>query len=242
MLTRGPSLTEQVKAYIKERIVGGDFEDGRIPPELELANELGVSRTTVRDALSRLEIEGAVVRKQGAGTFVNPPGLQIKLRLEEMWSYEAVLEAHGYTPSVQVLKVHEQTPDAQVVETFGLAAGAAVTVVEKLFSEDEAPVILTLNQIPSALIKRDYTEKDLGVPVYVFLADFCNQRLHYYVSEIVPVTATEHVARHLEVAPGTPLISFEETGYSEENEAILKATSFFRDDLLRLRLIRRRVL
>ena len=55
MITRNPSLTDQVKAHIKERIVNDGFDDGRIPPETELATDLGVSRTTVRDALSRLE-------------------------------------------------------------------------------------------------------------------------------------------------------------------------------------------
>ncbi len=55
------------------------IEDGRIPSESDLADELGVSRTTIRDALSRLEIEGTVYRRQGSGTFVNEPGLQIKI-------------------------------------------------------------------------------------------------------------------------------------------------------------------
>ena len=105
MITRSPSLTDQVKAHLKERIVSGAFEEGRIPSETELATELGVSRTTIRDALSRLENEGSIYRKQGAGTFVNEPGLQIKSRLEEMWSYEEVLRDHGYTPSIRVVAI-----------------------------------------------------------------------------------------------------------------------------------------
>ena len=51
MITRNPSLTDQVKTNIKERIVNDEFDDGRIPPETELATDLGVSRTTVRDHL-----------------------------------------------------------------------------------------------------------------------------------------------------------------------------------------------
>ena len=82
MITRNPSLTDQVKAHIKEQIVNDEFEDGRIPPEATLAEDLGVSRTTIRDALGKLEHEGAIYRKQGAGTFVNEAGLQIKSRLE----------------------------------------------------------------------------------------------------------------------------------------------------------------
>jgi DNA-binding GntR family transcriptional regulator len=49
------------------------------------------------------------------------------------------------------------------------------------------------------------------------------------------------VANYLQLAAGTPLIKFDETGYNEDNEPILKAYSYFRDDLLRLRLLRRRV-
>ena len=103
MITRNPSLTDQVKAHIKEQIVNDEFEDGRIPPEAALAEDLGVSRTTIRDALGKLEHEGAIFRKQGAGTFVNEAGLQIRSRLEEIWPYEQMLEDNGYTPSVEVL-------------------------------------------------------------------------------------------------------------------------------------------
>ena len=85
MLKRNPSLTEQVKTHLKQRIVASEFEAGRIPSEADLANELSVSRNTIRDALSRLEMEGFVVRRQGAGTFVNQPVLLIKSRLEEVF-------------------------------------------------------------------------------------------------------------------------------------------------------------
>ena len=60
MITRNPSLTDQVKAHIKDKIVNDEFVEGRIPPEATLAEELGVSRTTIRDALGKLEHEGAI--------------------------------------------------------------------------------------------------------------------------------------------------------------------------------------
>ena len=107
MLRRAPSLTDQVKIHIKEMIVQGEFTDGRIPPEMELAEVLGVSRTTVRDALSRLEMEGSISRRQGAGTFVNDPVLQIRSRLDEIWGYAAMLEAHGFTPSTRIIETRQ---------------------------------------------------------------------------------------------------------------------------------------
>ena len=61
------------------------------------------------------------------------------------------------------------------------------------------------------------------------------------MTDIVPVVAQGETAVLLQIAPGTPLVSFDETGYNEANEPIVKAYSYFRDDLLRLRLLRRRV-
>lgn len=242
MIKRAPSLTEQVKAYIKDRIVNDQFPDGRIPPEIEMAEALGVSRTTVRDALSRLEMEGAVVRKQGAGTFVNKPMLQIHTRLDEIWSYEAMLRAHGFTPSTQVLE--SRVVDfgaAEFSDTFGAPFSEELLVVRKLFLEDERPVILTDNFIPLRLISRPYTKTDLARPVYDFLEMFGSAQLSYYLTEIVPRIASAEVAAALAIEPDTPLIAFDETGYDEANQPVLKALSYFRDDLLRLRIMRRRI-
>ena len=239
MIDRSPSLTDQVKAHLKEQIVDGAFEEGRIPSENELATELGVSRTTIRDALSRLEQEGAIYRKQGAGTFVNQPGLQIKSRLEEIWAYEDVLEDHGYTPSVTVLRVDREPADRQTATELGIESGAELVVIEKLFLENRKPVVLTVNRIPAALLDE---EADLeGVePLPDLLEAHTGRNLSYYLSEIVPVTLTGHEADQLGVKNGTPAISFEEVGFDQDNTPVVQATSFFHDDLLRFRLIRRK--
>jgi GntR family transcriptional regulator len=240
MITRNPSLTEQVMANIKERIADHGFVDGRIPPETELASDLGVSRTTVRDALSRLEHEGRIYRRQGAGTFVNEQGLQIKSRLEEIWSYEQVLEDHGYTPSVEVLAEETMVADAETIDVLGLDDDDTVLVLEKLFLEDEDPVILTINRIPSRVFVDTEYSDDEATPVYEFLERHCNRTLSYYLSEIIPVSLDKELATKLGVVPGTLAVSFDEIGFDQNNEPVVRATSYFRDDLLRFRLMRRK--
>ncbi len=246
MLRRAPSLTDQVKTHIKDLIVQGQFADGRVPAEMELAELLGVSRTTVREALSRLEMEGTISRRQGSGTFVNSPVLQIHSRLEEIWSYEAMLQAHGLTPSTQVLDGRVLTVEAgglpgNIANELALAAGEQVLFTSKLFLEDDVPVILAHNYLPLRLLTESYTAKDLKRPIYDFLEEFGRRRLAYYLSEIIPLSADNDMAKTLQIAPGTPLIAFDEIGYDDENEPILKAASYFRDDLLRFRILRRRV-
>jgi GntR family transcriptional regulator len=241
MIKRSPSLTDQAKAHIKEQILTNQYEDGRIPSESVLADELGVSRTTIRDALSRLENEGVVYRKQGAGTFVNEYGLQIRSRLDEIWSYEEILRAHGYAPSTELLEVRVEKPVNIVRAALDLAKDEKVTIVRKLFVEEQKPIIYMENQVPLSVCSQQFSDAEYCLPVFVLLENHCQDRLNYYLSEIVPVSADADLARTLQVEVGTPLISLEEIGFNDENVPILWARSFFRDDLLRFRLIRRGV-
>lgn len=241
MLKRTPSLTEQAKFHIKQMILDDAFSDGRIPSETDLAADLRVSRTTIRDALSRLESEGVVFRKQGAGTFVNEAGLQIKSRLDEIWSYEEMLADHGYTPTIRILNHAILPAPSDVAEALSLEPEAPILEVKKLFLADDEPVILAYNYIPATLLSDGYNPDDLRLPVYTFLGENGRQHLNHYLSEIVPVLATGELAAHLNIQANTPLISFHEIGYNDDNVAIIKSTSCFRDDLLRLRLIRRQI-
>lgn len=242
MLKRSPSLTEQTKSYLKDKIINDAFADGRIPSETILADKLQVSRTTIRDALSRLENEGAIYRKQGAGTFVNKPGLQIKSRLEEIWSYEDVIRAHGYAPSTQILSLHTEPAGDEAAAALEIGADDEVLVVQKLFLANDQPVIWADNRIPTNLFEKPYTAQDFRTPVYQFLESNGRNHLAYYLSEIIPIIAPPELAATLHIQPDTALLSFSEIGYNADNKPILKSISCFRDDLLRLRLIRRQVM
>lgn len=240
MINRAPSLTEQVRSHLKRLIVEGGFAEGRIPSETELAAELGVSRTTIRDALSRLEHEGSIVRRQGAGTFVNPPGLRVKTRLEEMWSYEQMLRDHGYTPSVKALSAAVEPASEETARALERGRGEPVVAMEKVFYENGDPVALTYNYIPADLVPEPVTTADAAPPIFEFLEERAGRQLAYYVSDIVPIVLTGEWAALLDVADGTPAISFDETGFSTDAEPLVHARSTFRDDLLRLAVMRRK--
>ncbi len=240
VIGRGPSLTEQVTAHLKAQILEGAFADGRIPPETELATDLGVSRTTVRDALSRLEHEGAIYRRQGSGTFVNPQGLQIRSRLEEIWSYEQVLQDHGYTPSVRVLSVRTEPASSGDSKALEVDEGTPLLVMDKLFLEDDEPVMLTTNRIPRCEVNGKAGKREAAAPIFEFLENQCERQLSYYLSDLVPTVLGPDQADLLGVDPGTPALSFDEVGYDTGSRPIVSAVSYFRDDLVRFRLMRRR--
>lgn len=71
-------LYEQIAAQIEERILDGDLECGdKLPSELELADQFGVSRTAVREAIKALRAKGLVEVQPGRGTFVTDGSSQV---------------------------------------------------------------------------------------------------------------------------------------------------------------------
>ncbi|MFL9825045.1 FadR/GntR family transcriptional regulator [Rhodoplanes sp. SY1] len=82
---------------LRELITSERFgHDGRLPPERNLADELGVSRRAVRQALGTLEAEGRIIRQQGRGTFVaeaRPSASELVRELSKLTNPVDTLEA-----------------------------------------------------------------------------------------------------------------------------------------------------
>ncbi|WP_447553301.1 GntR family transcriptional regulator [Vreelandella sp. EE22] len=80
-------LYQKTGLQLKERILSGRYGKGeRLPAERDIAEELGVSRTVVREALIMLELQGLVEVRKGSGIYVLPPPeepLQSKAEGEE---------------------------------------------------------------------------------------------------------------------------------------------------------------
>ena len=65
------NLTERVAQLLREKVDRGDFAVGtKLPAEGKMAQQLGVSRTVVREAVSRLKSDGLLESRQGSGVFV----------------------------------------------------------------------------------------------------------------------------------------------------------------------------
>ncbi|HEY4634484.1 MAG TPA: GntR family transcriptional regulator, partial [Candidatus Limnocylindrales bacterium] len=89
-LQRPETLTEAVEKHIRDAIVHGDFAPGSALPEVRLAEELGTSRGTVREALRALEDQGLVDVLPHKGSFVSKV---TKRKARELYSLRVVLEA-----------------------------------------------------------------------------------------------------------------------------------------------------
>jgi DNA-binding GntR family transcriptional regulator len=88
------STAELAYRHVKDRVLTGDLEGGRMISEGEVAAALGASRTPVREAFLRLEVEGwlRLYPKRGALVVPVAPG-----EIEEVLDARALLEAHAAT-------------------------------------------------------------------------------------------------------------------------------------------------
>ncbi|SMC78522.1 FadR/GntR family transcriptional regulator [Papillibacter cinnamivorans] len=93
-MTTSEKAYEVVIDFIKKQISSGTLRlEDRLPPERELAEELGVSRNSVREALRVLDILGVVSSRQGAGNYVSS---HFESSLVEMLSLMYLLQNIGY--------------------------------------------------------------------------------------------------------------------------------------------------
>ena len=93
-MPNAPGLTERVAGALLAKIEEGAFPPGtRLPSENDLAEQFGVSRTVLREAISRLKHEGVVEGRQGSGVFVTEQARIKPLRIEvaSVESLESIL-------------------------------------------------------------------------------------------------------------------------------------------------------
>ena len=215
------------------------FPDDRLPPEADLAVQLGVSRTTVRAALQSLADDGIISRRRRHGTVVNRHVLRSSMGLNRLVAFRALIEQCGHVPSVDPQVHRAQGADADAADALGLEPGTPCLIVKRLLRAGGAPVIhitdtVALERLPAdlgAIVDADST--------FDFLVANGVGTVDHVRAEIVPRVATRRGPRELDVAPGTPYIELRETLFTREHDRIAFSRIAVDDSLVRLSLIRR---
>ena len=138
-----PSLVDDTELALRAWLATGSHRTGdRLPPELELAAMLGVSRGTLRTALDRLEDAGEITRRQGSGTYVGKAVRPTAFHegLEVLRPYSELAARRGVALTVRDLEVAERRLGGKVAEAFGLEPGALAWTVTRTILADGEPV------------------------------------------------------------------------------------------------------
>lgn len=214
----------------------------RLPPEVEIAESLGVSRTVVRDSLSIMEREGYVTRKHGLGTIINRHVLSVTTRIDLEKEFLEMIRDAGFTPSVSVLEIHECQADAALAQLMQLEEGNEIIRVDRLIYADGTPAIYCQDFLAKKLIvKRTYQKEDLAHPVFDFLKKFCDTDVYLDLTEMHAVNADKELAQRMQIPEGTAVLHLNERGYNIRGKIVLYSREFYRDDILSHTILRMKI-
>jgi DNA-binding GntR family transcriptional regulator len=124
-----------------------------------MADQFGLSRPTMRQAMQHLVDKGLLARKRGVGTQVVTN--RIRRQLEFTSLYED-LERDRRLPSTEVLSIETAPADAEIAAALRVAEGSEVVSVERLRLADGEPIAVMHNHLPAGLVELTRTALSEG--------------------------------------------------------------------------------
>lgn len=196
--------------------------------ERQLEEQFGVSRITVRRAISDLVQDGALVRIKGKGTFVSHGLVRSTLHLA---SFNEDMRAAGFEPSTRVINAAAAEPHAAAAEHLGLAPGEEAFQVRRLRLANGAPVSVDESWLPPRLLP-DLLSEDLTGSLYRVLSA-SGHPVQHVEQTVEAAAAPEDTAALLDIEPGSPVLLFRRrsfTGGEDPGTPIEYSISTYRSD------------
>jgi GntR family transcriptional regulator len=224
----GPAA-EEVRRRLLEQVNQGQLRPGeRLGAERDLAVTLGVSRSTVRQALAALESAGVVRRVpgRGGGTFVRRQ--KVERDLSHVVGVPALLRQQGMTAGSRIVSTGLVVADRETADRLGVAVGGYVIEVVRIRLADGSPISLEQVRLPAGAFP-GLLDRPLGGSLYELIEAAYGVVPGESVEHIEVVTAGEDEASILALAPGAPLLSITRTTADARTGAVFE----FSHDLFR---------
>jgi GntR family transcriptional regulator len=216
---------EEALATMLEGMAPGD----QLPPEPALAQQLGVSRATLREVLLAFVERGVLVRRHGVGTFVASRIPILESGLEVLESLDSLARRKGLETRVAAPQIVER--EATLEEAAGLElppdGDRHVLAISRVIAVEGAPVAHLVDVVPTEYLERGELDGDFRGSVLDLLLERGSPMLSTSRTEIRAVAAGEHVAQRLQVPRGTALLKLVAQLYSYDERVVDYSVSHF---------------
>ena len=222
-------LYHQIYLALKKRIQSGEFEDDTtLPGEMELCRAFGVSRITVKRALSELAAEGYVSRHRGRGTVVRYRVPSPVVRA----SFDGLIEnltLMGVKTHVEVLSVADEPADGVVAEALEVEPGTVVQHAVRRRLIEDAPFSFLRTFIPLDIAARFAADRLGDTPILTLLreAGAVPDRARQVITA---VSADQDAADALGLSIGAPLLRVTRTIKEADGRPIQHIVAAYRPD------------
>jgi len=216
-----------VAQRLQELIESGRLAPGsRLENEITLADQLGLSRPTMRQAIQYLVDKGLLVRKRGVGTQVVHARVRRTVELTSL--YDDLNRTHQQ-PRTDVLSLAETVAPDDVAVAMALPAGSPVLAIERLRYAQGEPLAVMRNYLPRDLLQ--VTPEQLAGEGLYQLMRSAGVHLRLAEQTIGARRATATEAKLLGEARGAPLLTMVRTAYDDGGRAVEHGMHAYRASL-----------
>jgi len=227
-------LYVQIQEHIAELILSGKLPpESKLQSEREFSEELGVSRMTVRKALTELVSEGLLERRHGSGTYVARP--RVTYESNELVNNLKAMRDRNLATASQLLEFSEVVASRRLAELLEVDIGNPLYRVVILRFANRVPVILERAFFPCSRCP-DLEEWDLEkTPIFDLLVSVYGVSLSRISQTVEAVAANDVIAQQLRVEEGFPLLMLSRVFYNKvTGKPIEYSQDFLRSDFARI--------
>lgn len=219
---------QAVRRKLLSMLDGLDAGDA-LPPERRLAEELGVSRPTLRQAVDGLVAEGRLERRHGSGTYVAEPRIAVPLT---MTSFTEDMVRRGMRPGGRVLSFRKETAGARIGRRLALPPDEEVFTIRRLRLADGATMAIETLHLPRSLLP-DLRRQDLEGRSFYELLRRNGIVIASGTETVEPTVTTAEESAELGVPVHMPAFLFERITRDENGRPLEYVRSVYRGDRYR---------
>lgn len=229
----GPAVIA-VRGRLRREIDAGELAPGqRLGAEREIAQRLGVSRSTVRAALADMERSGSIRRVRGRAGGIFVAERKVERDLTSLAGLPAYLRRQGFQSDARVISTATIAADEEVAAALGIIPAELVHEVVRVRLADQEPISLERAAFPANLFP-GLLDHSLSGSLYELLETQYGLIAGNAEERIEVVAAGVAESRLLGVARGASLVSIARTTWSADGVAFEHSRDLFRGDRVRI--------
>ncbi len=218
----------QAEELLRTMISQPEYQNGKLlPNEVELSQQLHISRNTLRQAINRLVFEGLLIRKKGYGTHVAP--INVLSNARNWLSFSQEMKAQGIT--VRNFELHvswKQASNPKVNTFFNVPPTERLLCLERLRGKPDLPFVYFISYFnPSIGMTGD---EDFSAPLYDVLEKQYKVIVRTSKEAISAKGASAFTAEKLNIEEGDPVLVRKRYVYDLNDRPIEYNVGYYRAD------------